>query len=207
MPQGLPELVKAGHRYAPLGLTASGALYVGVQVGDRNVKIASVDFNTAKLTTAPPPAAADRFIGSQHVPGLVAVTENTCRYVFARNWMGAEIPSIAIRSLGDRAGVREIPLTLTNSVERRFWSPDGGSFVTQGIDSEGQPRYLLALTRRDGRRFADCLQQVPTEFLLRQPEFGPDGRKVYYLRFQVRPQLTTGMPSSSSTSNPASNEK
>lgn len=174
IPQGLPELVKADIGDVPLGLTAAGALYVGVQVGDRNVKIASVDFNTAKLTV-PPTAAADRYIGVNMFPDW-SPDGKYLSYVSART-MRARNAVVVVRSL-DTGDVRELPLTLENSFNP-LWAPDGKSFVLPGADLQGQ-HGLHRMNAQTGETAPIVLS--PRGSFFASPELSPDGKKLYYTR-------------------------
>ncbi len=52
--QGTPELIKADiGQPLPIGLSPSGALYYGVQVGNRDIEIASFDFGTGQFLSKP----------------------------------------------------------------------------------------------------------------------------------------------------------
>lgn len=175
VPQGAPHMLKADIGHAVLGVTVAGDLYVGHQVGGRNVYIAEVDFNAGRLLKGPE-LAVDRYVGNNQWPDW-SRDGKYLSLVYARNWMGRD-PSISIRSLETRQ-TREIPLRLTNS-RTPLWAPDGASFVSEGIDSEGR-RGIFRIDARDGA-IAPVVHSRPDEFLA-FPEFGPDGRKMYYLRF------------------------
>ena len=79
-PQGLAELIRPDVAPWSLGVTASGALYVGAEISDRDINVASLDLNTGKLL-APPSRPIRSSIGSQHAAGLVARQESIRAYV------------------------------------------------------------------------------------------------------------------------------
>lgn len=172
IPQGLPELVKPDIGDVPLGLTAAGALHVGVQVGDRNVKIASVDFTTAKFIT-PPTVFGDRYIGVNMFPDW-SPDGKSLSYVSART-MRARNPVVVVRSL-ETGDVRELPLTLENSFHP-LWAPDGKSFVLPGSDLRGQ-HGLHRMDAQSGQTVP--IVQSPRGSFLASPELSPDGQRLYY---------------------------
>lgn len=175
IPQGPPEFVKPDIGDVPLGLTAAGALYVGVQVGDRNVKIASVDFATGKFVTSPA-AAADRYIGVNMFPDW-SPDGKSLSYVSART-MRARNPVVVVRSL-DTGDVRELPLTLENSFNP-LWAPDGKSFVLPGANLQGQ-HGLHRMDAQTGETAPIVLS--PRGSFFASPELSPDGQKLYYTNF------------------------
>jgi Tol biopolymer transport system component len=175
LPSDAPELLKADIGHTALGTTTTGALYVGHQVGGRDVYIGEVDFGTGTLVK-PPERAADRFVGNNEWPDW-SRDGKYLSHVYAHNWMGRDA-FISIRSL-DTAQTREIPLKLANG---RFplWSPDGRSFVSQGTDMDGRSG-IFRINAVDGS-ISPIVVSSSDEYLS-YSEYGPDGRKLYYTRF------------------------
>ena len=175
-PRGVsPELLKSEIGAASLGVTAQGGLYVGHQVAGPNIYIAEVDFKTGAVLK-PATQAVDRFVGMNEWPDW-SRDGKFLSYVYARNWIGRS-PTIAIRSL-DNGRIREIPLDVING-RSPLWAPDGHSFVTHGVDADGRTG-IYRIDARDGA-VTPIVHSSPNEFL-GQPEFSPDGRKVYFGRW------------------------
>jgi Tol biopolymer transport system component len=173
-PHETAVLLKADIGSESLGVSVEGDLFVAQQVAGRNIYIAEVDFSTGRVVK-PATRAIDRFVGMNEGPDW-SRDGKYLSYVYARNWVGRS-PSIAIRSLED-GRVREIPLNLING-RAPLWTPDGQSFVTHGVDTEGRPG-VYRIAAMDGT--VTPIVQAEANQWLAFPELSPDGRKVYFVR-------------------------
>ena len=66
-PQGTPVLLRPGIPSDSLGVTASGALYIGTRIENRDIHVASLDFDTGRLL-APPVRPVETFVGANAQP-------------------------------------------------------------------------------------------------------------------------------------------
>ncbi len=171
---GSPEIIKSEIGHIPLGVTNDGALYVGLQIGGRNIYVAEVDFESGRVVKAPE-RAADRFVGLNEWPDW-SRDGKFMSHVYVRNWVGRN-PMISIRSL-ESGDVREIPLNLGNS-RNPLWAPDGRWFIAQGVDSNGR-RGIYRIDAGDGT--VTPIVHTGSGQFFAHPELSPDGRKVYYTR-------------------------
>jgi Tol biopolymer transport system component len=176
-PQGVAELVKAniGNAWS-LGVTDTGALYMGVRAGNRDIELASIDLNTGKQI-APPIKPIQRFTGSNEQPAW-SPDGKSLAYVSARGADGHVV--IAIRSL-DTGETRELQ---TRPVLPWFvglsWAPDGRSFAVNGRDLKGR-RGVFRVDATTGQVIPIVLPLPEGEFLSYEGfSWSPDGRHLYY---------------------------
>jgi Tol biopolymer transport system component len=163
-PQGKPELMKSDISRFSLGVSASGSLYMGVPIGDRDIQVASVDFETGKLVSGPV-RPVQSFVGSNTGPAwspdgkYLAYISNRPPPVY-NSFLG-------IQSV-ETGQVRELQPKLTYFQNVR-WTPDGRSFIVGGKD----------LKDRQGQYRIDVQTADVTPIAMRgQPS--PDGKRIYY---------------------------
>jgi Tol biopolymer transport system component len=128
-PQGSPQLVKPDiGNVTPLGITRSGALYLGVSAINQDVGLASIDLTTGKQL-APPVKPAQRFTGSSSQPTW-SPDGKSLAYVSDRG----EKSVVVIRSM-ETGETRElnVPPGLPY-FSGLTWAPDGSSFAARGQD-------------------------------------------------------------------------
>ena len=171
-PNGAPELVRPNIGTQSLGLTASGALYLGVKIANRDIYVASLDFNTGKLLS-PPTRPIQTFTGSNLLPDW-SPDGRYLAYVSERGPQGVD-RILAIRSV-ETGQVRELRPNLSIVFLPR-WAPDGRSLVFEGTDFQGRH----AVYRID----AATGETTPIAFSsperrLQTPQWSPDGKKIYY---------------------------
>lgn len=168
-PQGSPQLIKSDVGWVNvMGLTRSGKLYFAVRKGDRDLAIASVDFNSGTLLT-PPVRPIESFIGVNSFPDW-SPDGRFISYVSHRNRLGQQ-RTLAIRSV-DTGQIRHLNPKLSYFMWPR-WSPNSRSFLAQGTDLKGrQAVYRIDAQTGDVEAVADGTL----------PEWSPDGKRIFYRR-------------------------
>ena len=176
-PHGTPELVKPDiGNVSPLGITGSGALYLGVRVNSPDVELTSIDVTTGKQT-APSVKPIQRFTGSNEQPTW-SPDGKSLGYVSVRG----DSFVLAVRTT-DTGNTREMtPSPGLTYIAGLSWAPDGGSFAARGQDLKGR----VGVFRIDARS-GDV---VPIFFQSSRPNseyptvegffWSPDGRRMYY---------------------------
>jgi len=163
-PKGTPELVKADISRFSLGVSASGSLYTGVPAGDRDIRVASVDFETGRLLAAPV-RPAQSFVGTNSRPvwspdgKYLAYTSNRPPPVYNSFLMVQSVETGQLRELKPK-------LTYINNFR---WTPDGQGFIVGGRDLKG----------RQGQYHVDG-QTTEVTPITAMGQSSPDGRKVYF---------------------------
>ena len=174
-PQGAAELVKANvGGLFPLGLTRSGALYFGVRVGGPDIYLTSIDFNSAKILSAPVPAA-EQWVHANNQPDW-SPDGKYLAFRAAPAGLGVQ-PRLIIQSM-ETGRARELHPRLRYFQWPR-WSPDGASFVAPGRDLKGR-QGIYRIDAQNG----DAEMLVPTDVAvgLPAPQWSSDGKKIYYSR-------------------------
>ena len=169
-PAGSVKLVKPdiGNFETSMGLSASGALYLGITGAGHDIALASVDWNRG-VVTAPSMITVGRSAGSN----------------FDANWSpdGRQLAYISNSEGGgrcltilsvDSGRYRELHPKLS-FFNRARWSPDGHSFLVQGTDLKGRS----GLFRADSE--SGDVEMLPTESAA-NPEWSHDGKKIYVTR-------------------------
>jgi Tol biopolymer transport system component len=171
-PQGAPVLLRPNVQADSLGVTSTGALYIGLQIDGRDVHVATLDFSTGSLLS-PPVLPIESFVGSNAQPD------------WSPDGKFLAYTSVHSRASGDRVlAIRSVDTGLTRELRPNLqgfnwprWAPDGRSFACQGTDAQGrQGIYLIdaqtaavtpVVTRTTGRN-------------LQRPQWSPDGKRIYY---------------------------
>jgi Tol biopolymer transport system component len=174
-PQGTPELLRQDIPRDSLGITSSGALYVGAIVSDEEINIASVDLATGKLLAAPT-RPIQSFIGSNMQPDW-SPDGKQLAYISTRNRTGTD-RVLAIRSLETRQ-VRELRPDL-RMFNNPHWSPDGHSLACQGQDSSGR-QGIYRIDAASGETTPIALSPAGSTFNILY--WSQDGTKIYFADF------------------------
>ena len=161
-----------------MGMTATGALYLGVRNGGQDITVASVDFSTGKRL-APPAKPIQDFIGSNRDPAW----SSDGRYLAYRSTrgLGAQSRDLVIGVLDLESGVTRdvVPqgLQYFNGIR---WAPDGKSFAIGGTDLNARQGAF----RVDAKTGAiEPISVSPVGGFVGQfPQWSPDGRRLYYRR-------------------------
>jgi len=170
-PEGTPELVKPDIGGTALGISDDGRLFFGVSVGDRDIHIAEIDFETGKLVT-PPVRAVRTFLGTSRQPAWSRDGKHLS-YVFG---MGRLDTRLAIRS-NDTDLVRQLPPKLVGFYSTH-WAPDGASLLVQGTSSVGRAG-LYSVNVENGD--ATLLIGREPGRSVSSPRLSRDGRRLFHV--------------------------
>ena len=172
-PRGAPELVRPNTGTQSLGVTASGALYLGVRIVNRDIYVASLDFNTGKLLS-PPTRPIQTFTGSNSQPEW-SPDGKYLAYVSRRGRLGDDW-ILVIRSV-ETGQVRELRPNM-GIVYLPRWAPDGRSFVFgRGGSSQGR-QGIYRIDAATGETTPIAVSSPGSWFQM--PQWSPDGKKIYY---------------------------
>ena len=185
--QGTPELIMESMNSAfSLGVTSSGALYLGKFAGDRDISVVPIDLATGKQT-GPPVRPVQNFIGTNLEPAY-SPDGRSLAYVSWRNNnpIFGDPRVLAVRSL-DTGETRELRPNLVY-FDQVSWAPDGHAFVTGGTDSKGR-NGVFRIDARTGD--VTPIVQVPFGFQSSFPQWSPSGNHIYY-RVPLREDAING---------------
>ena len=172
-PQGAPQLIKPDiGNVKPLGVTRSGALYLGVDLNTQDIDVASIDLATGKQTAAPT-RLIQRSTGFNSQPTWSHDGKSLAYH-------SRRTDSIGIRSM-DTGQITELQLRPSLAYFQGLsWAPDGQSFAVFGGDLKG----------RDGIFRIDALtgDVTPIAAPIAQADrpsyegffWSPDGKRLYY---------------------------
>jgi Tol biopolymer transport system component len=178
-PQGTPELIKADIGQAlPIGLSPSGALYYGVQVGNRDIQVAPFDFGTGEFLSKPVKPIQD-FVGEHRQPDW-SPDGKYLAYVSQRAAAGSRNIVLAIRSV-DSGQTRQLHPRL-NYFQAPRWAPDGRSLVVSGQDKGRQGIYRIDAQTGDT---SPITLSEPGENIF-WTQWSPDGLRLYYRRNRAK---------------------
>lgn len=159
------------------GTTRSGTLFTLARIGTQDVKTASVDLPSGRLT-AGPESAVRGVIGANRFPDW-SPDGKSLAYISNRSVTSRD-RVIVIRSLDD-GRTRELRILLNYSGQLR-WTPDSRAFILAAKDLRG----------RDGVYRIDAQTGALTQLVSLSSEAGSmiaqisaDGTKLYYWRGEV----------------------
>ncbi len=178
-PQGPAELVKQdlGKRILPMGLTREGRLFYGLETGMTDVYIASLDFKTGRLLSAPI-KVTQRFVGSNSRPDWSPDGRHLA-YISHRGflWQGSFV--VCIRSL-ETGEERELSPKLSYIFTPR-WSPDGRSILLLARDARNR-NGLYLMNVESGTVTPVVQNREGAKVGWTGPTWSPDGKAIFYLR-------------------------
>jgi Tol biopolymer transport system component len=166
-PQGAPELIKTDVPRRSVGVTASGSLYLGAFLGGRDIHIASVDFATGRLASAPF-KPIQSFHGLNDSP-VWSPDGKLLAYHSRRNISGSN-PVLGIWAAeSDR--LRELRPKL-NYFQQPSWAPDGRSLIVSGRDlKDRRGAYRIDLQTGEATPVGENAGV--------RPQLSPDGKKLH----------------------------
>jgi Tol biopolymer transport system component len=166
---GRTQLLKTDVGGWSVGITDSGALFVGTDMRERDIQIAPIDLASGNVGSAHAPIA--RFFGTNRQPDW-SPDGTRLAYVSAR-------PNgivLGIRTLASGATDEHV-LSLTN-LEVPRWSPDGRFLIANGIDKSRNQ----GIFRIDATTGTVTVVSVAPNAGLADPQWHPDGRHIFYRR-------------------------
>ena len=166
-PHGTPELIKPDIPRRALGVTSSGRLYTGVFLGDRDIRVASVDFEPGKLLSGPV-KPVQSFVGFNDSPSW-SPDGKYLAYLSRRDNLGRS-RALGIQSI-ETGQVREWQPRQLNYFQMPRWAPDGRSVIVSGRDLKNRP----------GTHRVDAQTGEATRIGDRggRPQLSPDGMRLY----------------------------
>jgi len=171
-PQGTPVLLRPGIPSDSLGVTAAGALYIGTWIDNRDIHVASLDFDTGRLLV-PPVRPVETYVGANAQPDWSPdgkyLAYTSVRYRAVNNKV------LFVRSM-DTGQTSELHVSL-RAFNWPRWAPDGRSFVSQGTDAQGRQGIYL-IDAQTGA--ATPVVTKATGGNLLHPQWSPDGKRIYY---------------------------
>jgi len=171
-PQGTSELMKSDISRFSLGVSASGSLYSGVLVGDRDIQVSSVDFETGKLVSGLV-KPIQSFVGTNVQPDW-SPDGKYLAYISQRGRAGGN-RVLGILSV-ETGQVRELQPRL-NYFQRLRWARDGRSFFAQGQDLKSR-QGLYRIDAQTGEATPIAVSEPGRALTWPQPS--SDGKRLYY---------------------------
>ena len=177
-PAGSARLVKPdiGSFETSMGLSASGALYLGITGTNRDIALASADW-TRGVVTAPSIITASRSVGSN----ADANWSPDGRQLAYNSSRGLTILSV------DSGRHRELPLKLSRFNKPR-WSPDGHSLLVQGTDLKGRNGFFRADSESGDVEMLAPTASGGNPVSGGNAEWSRDGKKVYLTQADRGPE-------------------
>jgi Tol biopolymer transport system component len=176
-PQGPPQLLKAGLGNPwSLGVTRSGALYVGVmQQGPYNAEVASVDLASGSLL-APPSMPLKSKGGSNSNPDWSR--DGRLSILSSRDPVEASQNRVITILKPETGSILELKPAMA-WINNPRWSPDGRSLAVFGVDLENR-QGIFRVDAQSGE--VAPLVLGARAALVVTPSWSPDGKKIYYVR-------------------------
>ena len=178
-PQGAPELVKSGlGRILPKAVTQNGSLFYDVYAKGQDVHVAGLGPGAASIVK-PPRLATDRFIGQNFHPAWSPDGKHLA-YFSSRHGLDLNrVPSLVVRSLESDDEV-EHQLGFARVAPGR-WFPDSQSLLIPRQDMKR--RWFLYQVDANSGESTKLTGPLRTDFRYPRPAVSPDGRTVYYARW------------------------
>jgi Tol biopolymer transport system component len=174
---GQPALIKPNVSPRSLGITRSGALYYSVVASEKSIYVASADFDTGKVLSAPK-MFPQQYFGSNDFPAWSADGKYLA-YLSQRdsNTRSTFLTGLAILSM-ETGKVRELRPNLSSIYatgnKSPLWSPDGKFLVVTGTDTQGGN----GIYRVDAET-GETIQLIRSQRDESAVAFSPDGRTLY----------------------------
>ena len=194
--QGAPEQIKADIAGGSMGLTSRGALYLLVHHSNftgvirSDIQAAAFDFEKGQFLSKPT-LAVETFVGANNFP---AWSPDGKSLAFLSGRAGGRSGYVIMILSPDTGQLRELHLQVNISIMAAWsqlmrWSPDGLSLAVPATDVQGR-QGLFRIDATTGEASPIVLGSpgptgggTPTPSRALNPVWAPDGRKIYYLRF------------------------
>ena len=178
--QGAAEVVQTNLGSAwSMGLTSTGAMYLGVSAGGQDITVATFDFETGKRL-GPPLKPIERYVGSNREPAFSPDGRMLAyRATLGLSAQGGASLVIGVMTL-ETGEVREVVPIGLQYFNGLVWAPDGRSFAVAGSDLNGRQ----GVFRVDA--LTGAVEPIAVGaaglFVGQVPKWSPDGKKIYYRR-------------------------
>jgi Tol biopolymer transport system component len=170
-PRGAPRLIRGGlGGFMSAGVTRNGALYLSVDVSQRDVSVTALELATGKEARAPV-RPIQQFVGTNVMPDWSPDGRHLA-YVSQRSGLRNSGRIIGIRDMrtGDERALRPA-LSYFGPID---WAPDGDLFVTAGTDLKGRSGVFTI----DARTARSSL--IVDTSINAYPKWSSDGRRMFY---------------------------
>jgi Tol biopolymer transport system component len=155
-----------------LGVSDSGSLYTHARLGGRDIRVATVDFETGKLVSQPVNPAKS-FMGFDHTPEW---SPDGKYLLYASNRQATGNNRVIAIWSAETGQLREIQPRL-NYWEWPQWAPDGRSLIAEGQDLKNR-QGAYRIDAQTGE--ATPIVMSETGRRLANPQWSPDGTRLYY---------------------------
>ena len=184
--QGEPQLIRANINPSPLGLTRSGTFYFGVADAGAHLYVASADFETGKVLSAPT-IIPKPYVGLTDFPAW-SPDGRWLAYLSRpdSNSRSSQMTTLVIRSM-ESGSVRELrpDLRYLNADNTRpVWSPDGSALLVTATDKEGR-RGVYHIDAQNGATVPLVLPERGRE-TVRLRAVSRDGRTLFIGRTDLK---------------------
>ncbi len=195
-PQGAPEQIKADIAGGSMGLTSGGALYSLVHHSNftgvirSDIQVAAFDFEKGQFLSKPT-LAVEAFVGANNFP---AWSPDGKSLAFLSGRAGGRSGYVIMILSPDTGQLRELHPPVSISIMAAWsqlmrWSPDGLSLAVPATDVQGR-QGLFRIDATTGEASPIVFGSpgptgggTPTPSRALNPVWAPDGKKIYYLRF------------------------
>ena len=169
-PEGAASSLRTQIPSEPLGVTATGTLFLRASVSEQDVVVAGVNVETGRVTEAPV-SPVKQFVGTNRSP-VWSPDGRSLAYVSLRGRAGTSQRAVLVIQSIDSGETRELDVPDLNYFQSPQWAPDGLSLIARGAHVNGKG----GIHRIDARTGAVTTIAEPGVGV----QVSPDGRRLYY---------------------------